>query len=493
LRAVEADAVAKASKDKASARAKRPLMIAAAAVVGLLVAGGIVAAVVGGGGWGEVVRKEEPKPKPADPPKPKPEPVPEPVPEPEPVPKTPRQFAVMLSTSPADAVLSGVRDAENRGGVVSGRASEGKVAFEFVPAYPLTLLIKADGYDELETSIPEAAIRDGRYAGTGTIELVAKAAEFGPPKLGLETGEHEALGEWLEVEAAEPSALETLSESSLRWRAGREAFPLSVRIAVPGYREHVITWRSADEAVAAGEVDPLMLRRASGVLKFAASGSPDCEAARVEYLGAPPAAEGLVAAEVEAIPVTLAATAVERELPSGRYRVVFDIPLLFQPKIEEFELAAGKAVTVSVPSYSGCYVGTGKRESVSEGKTTEFDVGYSMDLDFGGTSGGIVNTASLPSGVHILFEYRWDKSRKAREVPGDRLWLDWKILKQAMGQSVEEMLAAKREEPRTSVLTGTMQLDLSGIEDGVIRLLEWTGSDGDRSVTPERAVELRRQ
>ena len=69
------------------------------------------------------------------------------------------EFAVMLTTSPAEAKLSSVRDAEDRPGTVKGRAAEGWVAFEFVPSYPLTLLIKADGYDEAETSIPEAAIR----------------------------------------------------------------------------------------------------------------------------------------------------------------------------------------------------------------------------------------------------------------------------------------------------------------------------------------------
>lgn len=496
LQPVVAKAAGKPSADKAPARSKRPVMVLAAVVVGLLVVGGIVAAVVGGGGGDEVVKNEEPQAKPSELPSAKQEPKPEP--EPQPVPETPRQFAVMLSTSPADAVLSGVRDAEDRSGVASGGASEGKVAFEFDPTYPLTLLINADGYEELETSIPEAAIREGRYAGTGTIDLVAKAAEFGAPKLGLETGEREALGEWLKVEAAEPSALEILSEAPMRWRAGREAFPLSVRIAVPGYREHVITWRTADEAVAAAEADPLTLRRASGVLKFAASGPPDCGAARVETLGASPAAEGLVAAEAETISVTLAATAVEKQLPAGRYRVVFDIPLLLQPKIEEFDLAPGKAVTVSVPSLSGRYEGTGKRVATVGREKKEYPVFYSLDLDCKATSGRMRNIASvstivpdLPDNWHILFDYAWSRSALEGNHARDHLVLEWEKLKKSEGASRDGAVAAKRRDVASE--KGTMTFDLSGIDRGVVRLIEWKGADGERPVTPERAVEMRRQ
>jgi len=478
LKPVAAKTSARPSGSEVSTRSKRPLIIAAAAVVvGLLVVGGIVAAVVRGGG-DQVVENGEPQPGP----EPRPEPEPKPQPEPEPKPGTPRQFSVMLTTSPADALLSGVRDAEDRSGVASGRASEGKVAFEFVPTYPLTLLVEADGYAELETSIPKAAIRDGRYAGTGTIELAAKAAEFGAPKLSLETGERTALGEWVTIKPADASALEIMSESPLRWRAERDAFPLEVRIAVPGYRERVITWRSADEAVAAAESDPLTLGRAKGLLKFAASGSPDCGTARVEYLGPLPAAEGLVAAEAEPISVTLAASGVQRDLPTGRYRVDFKAPLLPSKfRVFEIELQSGAVQQLEVPSFSGKYHGKGPYLTAA-GK--ELEVDFLFDLDIKRARGSIVNTSQFQEGQWLRIEFAWVPDSRRAEQP-DALGLRWTATRLFLAGSLKALDAAEPQPMNAEGNPddrGRLVLDLSALNQGRVTLERWVTDKPDVSV-----------
>jgi tRNA A-37 threonylcarbamoyl transferase component Bud32 len=476
------------------ARSKRPLVIAAAVVIGVLAVGGIVAAVVGGGGGGdEVANHGDPTRGPKDPPPPKSGPKEDP--EPEPVAETPRQFAVMLSTSPADAMLSGVRDAEDRSGVVSGRAAEGKVAFEFAPTFPLTLLIEADGYEELERSIPEAAIREGRYAGTGTIEMAAKAAEFGAPKLALETGERQASGDWLVVEAAEPSALEVLSESPLKWRAGREAFPLSVRIAVPGYRERVVTWSSADEAVAAAEADPLILRRATGVLKFASSGVPDCQAASVQFLGPLPEAAGLVAAEAEALSVPMATTGVERQLPSGRYRVDFKVPMLpAQFRAFDVELQPGQDKSVPVPAFSGPYQGKGPYATASGG---ELQMDYLINLDFKNARGSIVNRARFQENVWLQIEFGWVPDSRPVENPAF-LGLRWTAARMFSAEDAGGLASAEPQAlspEKNPDLRGRLMLDLGELARGKVDLIEWVTDKGDISVFAdgEGGVILKRQ